>query len=244
LCVRSAASPVCLLLIAKSLRENGLLLDYRLNDAALLQALFSHAFDAARIAVPIDTALKNLNQLLGHLQRGGENVVFAAPVAFGLAHDLAPALNTVTEQIVRLQAELGARQIDRQSLRQVADNLRRAESRFKVCRSRLQSIATLFKHTRARRERCYLNSVVDEVHEWLTPELVDHGVVFDFARYNRVKDDSMHADTAQLFQVIYNLVSNASKALRTIPKEKRRIEVRTFQPEQSRLILLRKVDIA
>ena len=235
---------MCLLLVARSLTENSLLLDYQVNDAAILQALFCHAFDAAHVAAPIDIALKHLHQLLNDLQRGGENIVFAAPVAFGLAHDLTPALNAVAKQVMCIEAELGARQIDKESLRKVLDELKRAESRFKVCRSRLQSIATLFKQTRTRRERCYLNSIIEEVHEWLSPDFTDYAVAFEFPRNNRVADDLIHADKPQVFQVVYNLIANALKALRAIPKHNRRISVRTSQPEDRETIEVSVTDTA
>ncbi len=170
--------------------------------------------------------------------------MFAVPIAFGLAHDLAGALNSVTQEILCLEGEVGARQLDRQSLRQVLNNLKRTENRMAVCRNRLTSIATLFKQPGAHHERCCLNSVIDEAHEWHIPEFTDHAVVFEFGRNNRAKDDAMHADRLQLFQLIDNLVANASKALRAIPENKRRIKVCTFQPTERDLIGISVTDTA
>jgi signal transduction histidine kinase len=232
LCVSSPSTPSCLVLLGKTVAANRLLLDHQLHDAALLQALFCHAFDTSHISLPMNTALSNLRTLLRDLQCGGENVVFAAPTAFGLAHDLTPALNLVTKQITCLEAELMNPHVERDAVRNALADLKRAANRFKSCRIRLESVAQLLKHERKLKERCHLNALIEDVHDWLTFELADNATSFEFSRDNRVGDDMMHADKLQLFQVVYNLVYNSIKAVKTIPKQKRRITIRTFQPSQ------------
>lgn len=245
LAIRSPASPECLILVAKSLVQNGLLLDHQLNEGALLQAIFIHAFDAARVGVPISTALTRLKHLLGAFEKGGENIAFAAPVAFGLAHDLKPAMKQVTDQIMRLEGELLCRQIDRTSLDQILQNLKRAEKRFKVCSNRLESIATLFKQVKKNRERCHLNAVVEEVHDWLRPDFEDRSVILAFRPDDRADNDLLLADRVQVFQVVYNVVSNAFKAVRfVVPRTRRRILVRTLDADDSDLLELLVTDFA
>jgi PAS domain S-box-containing protein len=155
------------------------------------------------------------------LAKGSRLSMLGETVA-GITHEITQPLTAVANFVGACETLLETPKPDLIKLREYIEEIRNQSTRAGRI---VQSLRSLARHSKPRRERCDINFLVRETVELMQAELRRARVDLRFDLHET--DISMLVDRVQLQQVIVNVVRNSCDAVQTLPDERRRIVLRT-----------------
>lgn len=151
----------------------------------------------------------------------------------GVAHELNNPLSIISGQALMLREAVEESAVpDRDGLLKRCDKIATAADR---CAGIIRSFLAMARQREAERQPTRLEAVITEAIELLSYNLRSSGIAVETEWPGDLPE--LMLDSAQIYQVLLNLLVNAQQALEGQPTDDRRIAVHIEHTESSRLVL-------